>query len=184
MAEQGPPCAQQPIASRALKRPTSIRCLRRCFQHCGLQACSYLVVARASECNCRVEYQTTATSTQLYRTHKKTLQQVCHKECSQVVSLYLALRSGGTPSPKKTTSGLRMPPQRGQGGTTKPLPASCSSTSPSGRRTGISTSPSGRRTKALPCAFAIHSPFCLIFTTFLSHLPPQQLGTPTAFCQP
>lgn len=68
---------------------------------------------------------------------------------------HLALRSDGTPSPKKTTSGLRMPPQRGHGGTTKPLPASCSSTSPSGRRTGISTSPSGRRTNARPCARAI-----------------------------
>ncbi len=44
-----------------------------------------------------------------------------------------------------------MPPQRGHGGTTKLVPASHSSTSPSGRRTGISTSPSGRRTNARPC---------------------------------
>ncbi len=106
--------------------------------------------------------------------------------------IHLLLRAGGTPSPKKTTSGFRMPPQLGHGGTMKPfpaqcrllykmwpqrlarsahsqivpsqkwsvqvwqqglmcLPASCSSTSPSGRLTGTSTSPSGLRLKRCAC---------------------------------
>ena len=72
---------------------------------------------------------------------------------------HLLLRSGGMASPKKVTSGFRMPLHRGQGGTMKPCPASCSSTSPSGRLTGISTSPSSRLLNSLACVLAAQSLF-------------------------
>jgi hypothetical protein len=60
-----------------------------------------------------------------------------HHMCPLLHPPHLSARSLGTASPKNTTSGFSTPPQELQGGTTKALPASATSTSPSGRLTGI-----------------------------------------------
>ena len=73
------------------------------------------------------------------------------------MGVHLAARSLGMPSPKKTTLGLRMPPQLSQGGTRNPRPAFCSSTSPSGRTTGISSISSlSDRSRDLPATICAH----------------------------